>query len=209
MATTSSIPDAHITLASLTQDYEQILTDYVASDFRRSFRTLLDEEMIFIIDTSFATGILSFSATRTSFNDIQCANGRVISLYQLAMFMDTIENSWSLEEEKVYIQEDDFNDLDKEFLILLGLTVLNTKLELRNAIEETARTSNKTFCFTGQLESRTTASFLYHIAPDLYIGRELEDIARQIGHVCDHSCPPVCTVFMMDYQQLRPCQESE
>lgn len=66
------------------------------------------------VDASFATGILSFSATRgPAFNNIQSANGRLIALYQLAMFMDTIELSWTLEEDKSYIQDDDFNDRDK------------------------------------------------------------------------------------------------
>lgn len=205
-----SIPDPTITLASLMQDYEQVLADYVDSSFRMSLRGELLETDMFI-DASFATGIMSFSATRgPAYNNVQSANGRLIALYQLAMFMDTIELSWTFEEEKPYIQEDDFNDLDKEFLTILGLTVLSTKLELRNIIEKTDRTPKRTFCFTGHLESLTTACLLSHFSPDLYIGRELEDVARQIDHVCKElRCPPHCTAFMMDTLQLRPYQRSE
>ncbi|QDS68938.1 hypothetical protein FKW77_008492 [Venturia effusa] len=130
-----SIPDPSITLASLMQDYGEVLADYVDSSFRMSLRgELLDSDMF--IDASFATGILSFSATRgPAYNNVQSANGRLIALYQLALFMDTVELS-CMAEDKSYIQDDDFNDLDKEFLTILGLTVVNTDLELRHIIEE-------------------------------------------------------------------------
>lgn len=209
MPTRPSTIDPSITLASLMQDYEQVLADYVDSSFRMSLRGKLLETDMFI-DASFATGIMSFSATRDpAYNNVQAANGRLIALYQLAMFIDTIELSWTWKENQQYIQDDDFNDLDKEFLSILGLTVLNTRRELRKIVEDKARTPNRTFCFTGHLESLATASFLKHFSPDLYIGRELEDVARQINHVCDQFCPTQCTVFMMDRFQLRPYQRSE
>lgn len=113
MPTRPSIPDPTITLASLMQDYEEVLADHVDSSFRMALRGELLETDMFI-DASFATGILSFSATRgPAYNSVQSANGRLIALYQLAMFMDTIELSWTLEEDKSYIQDDDFNDRDK------------------------------------------------------------------------------------------------
>ncbi|KAE9984721.1 hypothetical protein EG328_008338 [Venturia inaequalis] len=208
-STGPSTIDPNITLASLMQDYEQVLGDYVNSNFRMSLRGELLETDMFI-DASFATGIMSFSATRgPAYNNVQAANGRLIALYQLAMFMDTIELSWTGEDDKPYIQDDDFNHLDKEFLTILGLTVLHSRRELRKIIEEKTRTPKRTFCFTGHLESLTTASILKHFSPDLYIGRELKDVARQIDHVCNESCPISCSVFMMDCFQLRPYQRSE
>jgi hypothetical protein len=102
IATSVFIPDAHITLASFIQEYEQGRAGYVASNFRTSLRTLFcDTDMI--IDAAFATSILSFSAPRApGFNNVQLANGHVVSPYQLAIFMDTIDFSWTLGDYKPF-----------------------------------------------------------------------------------------------------------
>jgi hypothetical protein len=162
------------------------------------------------IDVAFAKGILSFSATRAPhLNSTVSTNRGVICLYQLAMFMDIIDFSWVLKECKPYIQDNDLNDLDKDFCTMLDLTMLESQEEMHGKFDQESQTTKRIFCFTGHLESGTTAALLSHITPDLYVGRELGDIARQLDHVCSEYCPPICTAFMMDIQQLRPYRKSE
>jgi hypothetical protein len=86
----------------------------------------------------------------------------VICLYQLAMFMDIIDFSWALEECKPYVQNNNFNDLDKDFCTMLGLTMLESQEEMRGKFEQESQTTKRVFCFTCHLESGIAAVAFPH-----------------------------------------------